>query len=365
MTDRSTTTVTGDNLLMSFFSKKGLKVLREQVALYQLAEKEPIPAGSGVSMTFNGFRPLGGASSTLSEYHASANSAVALSSRKVTATLGSYGRWSKMSDYSIKTSVLSIDQGAIEELTRSAKLTMDDICQLAVVKNVLAHVGARSKTKVLSAWMSAVVSAFCSNTGAAPASTTQFGLPVVWGSSATRLSAINASSASLSARTGPVGLRKAVTRLQRLAAMPYDGGSFVAVMHPYAMQSLMANPLYVEHIKSFYEGPKESLFPGEVKHQYNGCRFVVSQNAPYYRKAAAASALSANITIILGRGAFSVSELSGDDMSIIIKRPGANSTNDPFDLMHTASFKLRAVAAVTNPSSGVLLIGVDPGSVTG
>ena len=82
-------------------------------------------------------------------------------------------------------------------------------------------------------------------------------------------------------------------------------------------------------------------------------------------EAAAASALSANITIILGRGAFSVSELSGEEMSIIIKRPGANTTSDPFDLMHTASFKLRSVAAVTNPSSGVLLIGVDPGSVTG
>ncbi len=370
MTDQGTSTVSNDNLLMAFFSRKALVALKNEVALYALAEKEPLPQGSGTTITFNGWRTLGGASAAISQYHASANSAVTLSSRKVTATLSAYGRWIKMSDLLIKTSILPVDVGAVEMLTQSAKVTLDDVIQLAAFSNKMAHMGARAKTKILSAWVSSHTSGFCSNTRAdhaagLGATGDTFGFPVLFGTSATRLSAINASSASLSARIGPVGLRKAVTRLQRLAVQPYAGGSYVAVMHPYAMQALMANPLYVAWVVNYAEGPRESVFPGEVRHSFYGCRFVVAQNMPYYRKAATASAPSCNLTLILGRGALAVSELEGDSVQIILKRPGANTTSDPYSILHTASFLVRAGAAVTNPSCGVILITNDPGSVTG
>ena len=96
MPDRQSSTVTGDNLLMSYFSRRLMKVLEESVWFYQLCTKYPLPEGSGTQITFNGWRRLAAASSTLAEQ--SANAAVALSSRNVNVTIASYGRSVKVSD---------------------------------------------------------------------------------------------------------------------------------------------------------------------------------------------------------------------------------------------------------------------------
>ncbi len=106
------TIVTNDNLLMTYFQKRALASLHATVAFYQLAVKFPLPAGSGTSMVFNGWRTLGAASSVLGE--ATANTAVALSSRKITASIASYGRGVKFTDLLEKTSVLPVEPGALK-----------------------------------------------------------------------------------------------------------------------------------------------------------------------------------------------------------------------------------------------------------
>ncbi len=92
------------------------------------------------------------------------------------------------------------------------------------------------------------------------------------------------------------------------------------------------------------------MFKGEVKSPVHGVRLIQSTNIPRY----ASSALSANITVILGQECVAVTELGGLEM--IVKRPGDQSTNDPYSLFSTVAFKFRAVAAVTNPSAGCVLI---------
>src|SRR3990167_8920490 len=94
MPDANTSIVTGDNLLMVLFSRKAIKTLHERVAFYQLAEKYPLPQGSGNQMTFNGWRKIAAASTTLAE--ASSNAAVNLSSRRVNVTVASHGRAGKI-----------------------------------------------------------------------------------------------------------------------------------------------------------------------------------------------------------------------------------------------------------------------------
>jgi hypothetical protein len=80
-------------------------------------------------------------------------------------------------------------------------------------------------------------------------------------------------------------------------------------------------------------------------------RLIDSPNAPRY----AVAAHSCNLTFISGDGALGVTELNGG-IEMIIKRPGPQTTSEPFNLNSYVSYKLRAVAAALNPSAGVILI---------
>jgi len=347
MADQNTSIVTGDNLLMVLFSRKAIKALHEKVAYYQLAEKFPLPPGSGTQMTWNGWRKISAASSTLAE--ASSNSAVNLSSRKVNVTIASYGRHAKITDLAELTSIIAPVEGAVTELTQSAVLTLDNVIQLAVFKNVLAQVGQNAdvKSKLLSGWTASLASSFCANTGTSNKSR-QFGFPVVFGTtSANRLSA--ATGASVSSLPGPILLRKMSARLKRLAVEPTGNGKFAGVCHPNFVSGLFANPDYKQYILNYAEGPRESVFKGMITHTIHNIELAESPNQPRY----ASSALSCNPVFACGRGALGVVELGGG-MEIIIKRPGPETVSEPYNLNMTVAYKLRSVAAVLNPSCGVI-----------
>jgi N4-gp56 family major capsid protein len=343
---------------MSYFEKKAIATLHSEVAFYQIADKFPLPTGSGKSMTFNGWRKLAAASGTLSEYAASANAAVRLSSRKVSSTIGSYGRSIAITDTLELTSVLPVEVGALAELEQSAALTVDNIGQLAVFKNVQAQVGEFAETSnngILSAFLSAKASSFCADTGTT-GNSRQFGFPVVFGTSATRLSAVltpSAGQASISARMGPIGVRKAVSRLKRLNVKPMADGAYVGIIHPNAVSTMLGNADYKQWVVNYAEGPKETMYKHVVSRVHN-VNFIESANVPRF-VGAGVQGKNLNLTFICGKGALGYSELDGG-VKMILKRPGPQSTDNPYDLYSTLAFKVRAAAAVLNPSAGVILV---------
>lgn len=354
MADRQTSTVTNDNMLPVYFTRRLMKVLDEQVWLYQLAEKYPLPEGNGTQMTFNGWRRIAAPSSTLAEM--TANAAVVLSARKINVTIASYGRGVKISDLFEKTGIAPAAQGAIERLMQSAALAKDNVCQLAIFQNNLTRVGKPSAnassfgahTKLLSAWTGALPSSFCANTGTT-GNTLQFGLPVIVSTSTTgRLSVC--STWTISSGFGPIALRKATDRLRRFDVPTFGDGSYVAVVNPKAMTSYLANPDAKQWYLNWQGGPAESMFKGEVRSPVHGVRLIMSTNIPRY----ASSAISVNLSPVLGMECLAVTELGG--LQMIVKRPGDQTTSDPYDLYSTVAFKFRAAGAVLNPSAGVILI---------
>ncbi len=354
MADANTSTSTGDNLLMVLFSRKLIKTLHEKCLFYQVCDKFPLPANSGVQMTFNGWRKIAAASSNLAE--ASSNAAVNLSSRKVNVSIASYGRHVKITDLADLVSIIGPIEGAMVELTHSARLTLDNAIQLAVFKNVLAQVGQNAdvKTKLLSAtWQTMTPSSWCANTGTTTNSR-QMGFPVVFGTSATRLSAAFGSK-SVSARPGPIVIRKAVARLKRLSVDPMPNGAYAGIAHPNWIAGMLGNSDYKQYVVNYAEGPKESFFKATPTTRVHGVEISESANVPRY----ASSVLSVTPIFICGQGALGVVELGGGGLGLgaaqmIIKRPGPNTVSEPYDLNSTVSYKLRTVAAVLNPSAGVI-----------
>ncbi len=365
---------------MVLFSRKAIKTLHEKCLFYQVAEKFPLPAGSGVQMTFNGWRKIGAASSTLAE--ASSNSAVNLSSRKINVTIASYGRHTKITDLAELVSIIGPVEGAVRELTQSAVLSLDNAVQLAVFKSGqtaalnLLQVGQNSnvKTKLLSAWLAAQASSFCANTGAtgtqsgggAIARNTVFGFPVVFATSCTRLSS---AAATVSSTPGPQIVRKMVTRLKRLAVDPMPNGAYVGIAHPNWIAGMYANASYRALVVNYAEGPKESYFKSTPTHNLFGVQFAESSNVPRY----ASSALSCTPVFVCGQGALGVVELGGGGggdaadggptgaMEIIIKRPGPATVSEPYNLNMTVAYKLRTVAAALNPSCAVIGLALEAG----
>ena len=417
MADSATNTTTNDNLLSTFFERRLIANLKEKTWFFQLATKFPLPKGEGKQITFNGWRKLAAASSTLGE--GSSNSTVNLSSRSVSATIGQWGRAVKVTDLLELTSIAPPIQGAVQELSHAAALTLDNVIQRAVFKTTIAQLGqnADAKTKILSAWMSSTASSFSSDTGT-DGNATQWGIPATFGTSAARLSAVNKSAPSISARMGPIAIRKAVNKLRSLAAEPMADGTYAAVAHPAALTTMYGNPDYKQWVVNFREGPAETMYKHETVNVHK-VRFLESPNAPRYAvncsgfveestsknlvnsgkpsdgrailieaekiisrnvqrlsrkgvgrksekrethkgydivhpKAKAldkCTAHSVNITAILGKDAVGVTELDGG-IKVFVKKPGPQSTNDPFNQNSTISFKLNAVAAVLNPSAG-------------
>lgn len=322
---------------------------------YQIAKADgqvyQIPQGSGQQITWNGFRKLAAASSFLAE--ASGNSAVSLSSRKINVTVNSLGRTVKLTDLLEFTSVLNVNEGALREIEHSAALTIDNACQYAVFKGsgtvARLQVGqlADTKAKLLSALMSARASSFCADTGDAETGRLQWGLPVVFGTSTVRLSAVDKNAPSISARMGPIAIRKAVARLRRLNVDPMGDGCYAGIAHPLALATMQGNPDWKQWHLNFSGGPSESMYKHEVGKVHN-VRLIESVNQPRY----AVAAHSVNVTTILGSGCLAVAELDGS-VKYHISRPGPQSTNDPFRLNSYVAFKVRMAAAVINVSAGV------------
>lgn len=358
MADQNTSIVNNDNLLESYFERRAIKALDDKVWYYQIAKMAggvfQIPQGSGQQITWNGFRRLAAASSFLGE--ASGNSSVSLSSRKVNVTVNSLGRNVKLTDLLEFTSILNVNEQAMQRIEDSAALTVDNACQYAVFKGSGAagrlQVGqlADTKAKLLSALMSARQSSFCANTGTAESGRLQWGIPVVFGTSAVRLSAVDKDAPSISARLGPIAIRRAVARLDRLNVPPMGDGKYVGVTHPLALATMYGNHDWKQWQLNYSGGPQSTMYKNEAGIVHN-VRLIKSSNQPRY----AVAAHSCNVTTILGSGCLGVAELDGS-VKFHISRPGPQSTNDPFRLNSYIAFKVRMAAAVLDPSAGVHVI---------
>lgn len=358
-----TDSAANSNLLMAYFERKALEVLHDQVAFYQLADKKPLPKGSGESMTFNGWRKIAPASSNLSEYSASANVAVRLSSRKVTATIASYGRAIEITEFLDLTSVLPVEPGALAELEDSAARTVDNIIQFAALKDKFLHTGNENRctSAILSAFMSAAASSWCANTGTT-GQARRFAFPVVFGTSCVKLSSTHAASAgvaSMSAMMGPIAVRKAVNRLRRLNVKPFANGKYAGIIHPNAVGTMLANPDYKAWLQNWAGGSTSTMYKHKVAEVHN-VEFIESANMPRFNGITSLSGSTRgkllNISFICGQGALAVSELDGG-IKFILHKP--EQTGNTFELYSTLAFKVRAAGAVLNPSCGVVLITQD------
>lgn len=343
MADTNTSTVNNDNLMQQWFSRKMLARLEPVVKLVEFAQRDELPLRTGTTATWNGWRSLAAASSTLAE--GTANSLTALSSRRVTATIAGYGRGHKLTDLFTMTAIFDAINGSMDVLSDSAAKTVERICQTGIFKsNILWN---QQKTVILSTLMSSLASGMSLVTTPANNNSNRlFQFPAIFPSSCGRLSAVGATQATVSAQLSVYSLRKTVNALRVQNARPMADGLYVGYCAPQALTNLRKDPTWKDW--NVYTNSKETMYRGEEGKSVEGVRFVASTEAPRY----AVAAHSVNIVFIFGQQAFGLTTLNGNVEMIVGRGP---DKADPFNQFSTVTYKIYAAAAALNPSAGRLL----------
>lgn len=343
----SITTGSLNNLYTTLLVRKAVPRLVAGVALYEFAKKEPLPAGGGVTVRWNAWINFLPCSTTLSE--GAANTLSSISSRKVEATIAQYGRGIQESDLIVSQSTLPMIQDIVDNLTDSARTSVDKVIQLGIFKkDGLAY---NTDANILSNWCSSRYSAFYGLALAAEesASIATWQFPVVLGSSATKLSLF--ANTSVSGVASMYAIRKAVKALKLQNAIPFADGKFKLVASSSFLYDLKKDVSF----QAWYSnaGKTEVSEKGLISHGViEECTLYESNNLPKHRETT-----SADLSFVFGQNAYGCTSIGpASGYEIIIKEPNSYDTSNPFNQWTTIAYKISMAAAALNPSAGRILI---------
>jgi N4-gp56 family major capsid protein len=350
-----TTTTSLDNLLPTYFVRQALDTLYPKAVFYAFARKTPLPRGQGKVVRWNAWSNFSPVSVALTE--GTNPTAAQYSSRKVEATLAQYGRVISDTDLVDYTSSLDVIKGVVENLSEAAALSIDKVIMNKAIFKVDDTLASNESAKILSAWMSCTASGFHAGSNA-QSDDEAWGFPVIFGTTATRLSAAQGTD-SVSARLSMYAIDKVVTELQDNNAMEFADGNFKGITRSRPLQDLMHDPDFKDwhkYTSSKYgeKGSKVGVQGPTPKVEALGVTFYASNNMPQHKETH-----SCQLSFIFGKGAYGVSEFgtSGKKgFQIIIKRPGPNDTSNALDMFGTIGFKFNLAAKALNVSSGRILI---------
>ena len=260
----------------------------------QFGQKRPIPANGGKVIEFRKFAPLAKATTPLTEGVTPDGKQLSVST--VTATVSQYGDYITQSDMLELTALDNTILESAKLLGRQAGATLD-----TVVRNVL-----HSGTNVMYAEKK-----------------TADGVTEI--TSRAELDTDCAITVEL--------IQRAVAKLRAQNA-PTINGKYVGIVHPYVAYDLMRDPEWIDAHK--YAQP-ENLYEGEIG-EIAGVRFVQTTEAKIYG-GAGKDGLAVFGTLIIGDGAYGVTEVHGGGLEIIVKQRGSSGAADPLDQRSSVGWK--------------------------
>ena len=258
----------------------------------QFGQKRPIPANGGKVIEFRKFAPLAKATTPLTEGVTPDGKQLSVST--VTATVSQYGDYITQSDMLELTALDNTILESAKLLGRQAGATLD-----TVVRNVL-----HSGTNVMYAEKK-----------------TDAGTQEV----------LSRADLDENCVITVELIQRAVAKLRAQNA-PTINGKYVGIVHPYVAYDLMRDPEWIDAHK--YAQP-ENLYEGEIG-EIAGVRFVQTTEAKIYGNEGGLAVFG---TLILGDGAYGVTEVNGGGLEIIVKQRGSSGAADPLDQRSSVGWK--------------------------
>ena len=264
----------------------------------QFGQKRPIPKNGGKTIEFRKFAPLAKATTPLTEGVTPDGKSLSVST--ITATVSQYGDFITQSDVLELTALDNTILEATKLLGRQAGVTLD-----TVVRNVM-----QSGTNVT----------YCPKieNGVETAVTSRSGLDTT---------------CQLTVKV----LQQVVAKLRGQNA-PTINGKYVAIIHPYVAYDLMRDPEWIDAHKYT---DSTALFEGEIG-EIAGIRFVETTEAKIYEGGVFG-------TLVLGDGAYGVTDVTGGGLQTIVKQKGSAGTADPLDQRSSVGWKAIRTAELLIP----------------
>ncbi len=123
---------------------------------------------------------------------------------------------------------------------------------------------------------------------------------------------------------------------------PKIDGYYVGIIHPYAAYDIRKDERWRKPKE--YCDP-EHLYNGELG-EYGGVRFVDSSEAKIFSGEGCPEGLSVFSTLILGKDAYGVTDIEGNNMEVIVKPKGSAGTADPLNQRSTVGWKAMETAEI-------------------
>lgn len=286
----TTSTATGNDLsaeMKTFYSDYLIDLAGPRLVHDQFAQKHPIPKNGGKTIEFRKYTPLTKALTPLTEGVTPDGNKLDVST--ITATVSQYGDWIMLTDILLLTAIDNNMVQATELLGDQAGRTLDTITREVI------------------------------NAG-------------------TNVQYASGQVASRSALTKnhkftPDCARRAARTLKTQNAVPFDG-YYIGIIHPDVSYDLMSNEEWIDVHK--YASP-ENIFSGEIG-KIGQVRFVESTEAKVFA-GAGASGIDVYSTLILGKNAYGVTEVTGGGLQHIVKQLGSAGTADPLNQRASVGWK--------------------------
>jgi N4-gp56 family major capsid protein len=137
-------------------------------------------------------------------------------------------------------------------------------------------------------------------------------------------------------------VRKMANRLKANDIEPAIDGDYVAIVHPDVMTDLRRDPEWKEWNKAENADKFENGEVGRVE----GVRFVETSIAAITKEEDEAGGIGVYHCLFFGADAYSVLDLDGQGVKVIVKTPGSAGTADPLDQRCSVGWKLWNGAAI-------------------
>lgn len=307
VTNKTTSASTGNNLSAenkTFYDKELIRMAGPNLVYSQFGQKRNIPKNGGKTIEFRKFTPLSKATKPLTEGVTPDGQALDVTSQ--TATVSQYGGYVRITDLLDLTAIDPILTESVDLIGDQAGRTLD-----TVVRDVI---------------------------------TAGTNVQYADGSVSSR-SALVGGAASGNHYLTIDCIKKAVRTLRTQNARPIDG-YFVAIVHPDTAYDLMNDPQWAEYNK-YTQGNVEKLYKGEIG-CIAGVRFVESTEAKIWKGTSDGGSGGRAVygTLVLGKDAYGVTEVEGNNLKTIIKQLGSAGTSDPLDQRSTVGWKALQTAKI-------------------
>lgn len=300
MPNSVTTSANLSSVMQTFYDTRFLERAKANMVYDYAADKKPLPANSGKTISWSRFTPLSAATTALTEGTNPAEAA--MTSTAVTATVAEYGNYVIASSLFNLTSLDADLKEHIDVLGQNAGETIDTL--------IAAQLSANSTAQLVSG-----------NTLLTDLGTTDTfsGLEV----------------------------RRAVRTLKRNKAWTFAGGLFRGIVSVGASYDLRGNSEWLD--ASRYVAPGSTLQNGLLG-RLHGVEFVEANN-----EVTESSTTTVYHNFICGAHSYGIVDIAGSsEPKIIIKRPSQYDTNNPLNMISTVAWKTNGFAAKVLNSNWII-----------